>query len=432
MTVAVSVALGVVQGLLLLCLAHHYGLLAASMRSSPPLRCVSGSAPSTRFAIAIPAHNEAPVLSATLARLQQQAYPSELFDVHVVADHCTDATADVARQGGAFVHERDTLPKGRKAYALQWLLERILDRDPPYDAVAIFDADSLVDPGFLAAMHCHLLAGERVLQGQHIISNPGDALFAALAAVDMRLNNRLRNQSRHNLGFSCRLMGDAMVLDARILRAVGWLGQSVSEDREYGYELTLRGIRVCYVPEAQSYGQAVSTWVEAGPQRLRWHGGAAGMRRRLAGRLVAGAFRTVSPALLDASLELILPSYSVLTAVSALNLAVVAALGLLTPLFLPGPSVAELPWAASQAGQASIRGILGWAGSAALLAAWGLYPVLGLLVDRAPRWAFRALLIGPAYLLWRLWIALLVRVRGADGVAWVRTPRRRETDGGSR
>jgi cellulose synthase/poly-beta-1,6-N-acetylglucosamine synthase-like glycosyltransferase len=395
--------LACVQGILMLCVAYQLGLALASIRH--PSKPDQGAASRTRFALAIPAHNEAAVLPATLAQLQRQEYAPALFDVHVVADHCSDDTVEVARKGGAIAHVRSSPPSGLKSHALQWLLGRILSADPAYDAVAVFDADSLVAPSFLRVMDAHLRAGAQVLQGQHIVSNPHDSWLAAMAAVDMRLNNRLRNQSRCNLGLSCRLMGDAMVFDAQVLRDHGWLGASLTEDREVGYELLLRGIRVRYVPEARSYGQAAGRWRQAQPQRLRWYRGLVGMQHRLAGRLLRGAVRSRSLALLDGLLELMMPSYSFLAALSLLNLGLVVG----TAWWLP-----------------SVRGLLGPAGAAVLVAAWVFYPILGLVIDRAPQWAFRALLLGPVYLLWRLWISVLVRLRG-DRVRWIRTHRREES-----
>jgi hypothetical protein len=289
---------------------------------------------------------------------------------------------------------------------LQWLLDRVLQASPSYDAVAIFDADSLVDPGFLAAMDDHLSGGDRALQGQHVIGNPEDSLLAAMAAADMRLNNRLRNQSRRNLGLSCRLMGDGMVFEAPMLRSISWRGESLTEDREYGYELLLQGIRVVYVPEAESYGQAASRWTQAGPQRLRWYQGLVTMQERLAGRLVVEAVRSRSVAMLDGALELLMPSFSFLAAASVVNLVLVVGLGALLP---------------------AVQRPLGLAGSALLVLAWVLYPPVGLIIDGAPLWAFRALLLGPAYVAWRLWISLLVRARG-EQIGWIRTQRREEVD----
>lgn len=404
MAVAVSVLLSLLQVGLLLCLGYHYFLAVASIRE--PRVPGDPSRPVTRFAVAIPAHNEAAVLPATLAHLGAQRYPPDLFDVHVVADHCTDDTVRVVHDGGAVAHERDAQPKGRKAYALQWLLARILDEDARYDAVAIFDADSHVAPDFLDVMDRYLQAGEQLLQGQHVVSNPQDSMVAAMAAVDMRLNNRLRNQSRRNLGFACRLMGDAMVFDASILRARGWPTDSMIEDRELGYELLLRGIAAGYVPQARSFGQGASSWKQAKPQRLRWYRGMASIRRQLARRLVGKVVRQPSAMVLDGALELLMPSYSLLSGMSVLNVGLVAILAFLG---------------------SEVRDILGVTGSALLVAAWALYPVVGLIIDRAPVWAFRALLLGPVYLAWRLWISILVRLRG-DRIAWVRTRRREEID----
>jgi cellulose synthase/poly-beta-1,6-N-acetylglucosamine synthase-like glycosyltransferase len=201
-------------------------------------------------------------------------------------------------------------------------------------------------------------------------------------------------------------MGDAMVFDASILRARGWPTDSMIEDRELGYELLLRGIAAGYVPQARSFGQGASSWKQAKPQRLRWYRGMASIRRQLARRLVGKVVRQPSAMVLDGALELLMPSYSLLSGMSVLNVGLVAILAFLG---------------------SEVRDILGVTGSALLVAAWALYPVVGLIIDRAPVWAFRALLLGPVYLAWRLWISILVRLRG-DRIAWVRTRRREEID----
>jgi hypothetical protein len=109
---------------------------------------------------------------------------------------------------------------------------------------------------------------------------------------------------------------------------------------------------------------------------------------------------------LDGALELLTPSYTFLLAVSIVNLGLTLGLRLLIP---------------------AVHGFMGITGSALLCVAWGFYPVLGLIIDRAPLWAYRALLLGPAYLIWRLWISVLVRLK-ADEIPWIRTRRREETD----
>ena len=189
------------------------------------------------------------------------AYPAGRFDVHVVADHCSDDTAAVAEAAGATVHVRGDEPRGRKGYAVDWLIRRLLADPRRYDAIAIFDADSQVDAGFLSAVAHRMADGARVVQGRHVIGNPGVSLFAALADADMRLNNRIRNQAKENLGLSARLMGDAMALRRDVLEQHPWLeAGSLTEVRAYGIYLVTQGVRIRFAADALSYGQAAARW----------------------------------------------------------------------------------------------------------------------------------------------------------------------------
>ena len=78
-----------------------------------------------RFAVIVPAHNEETVIAATLASLNDLDYPRALFDVHVIADNCDDATAAVARDYTPFVHERTDRTAMGKGQALRWLFDRL-------------------------------------------------------------------------------------------------------------------------------------------------------------------------------------------------------------------------------------------------------------------------------------------------------------------
>lgn len=59
-----------------------------------------GTVSSPRMLIIVPAYNESASLAATLASLKSLTLP---HDVVVVSDGSTDATADIARAGGAIV-----------------------------------------------------------------------------------------------------------------------------------------------------------------------------------------------------------------------------------------------------------------------------------------------------------------------------------------
>ena len=89
-----------------------------------------------RFGIVIPARNEADVIADTIKCILKSDYPRDLFDVYVVADNCTDNTAEIARAAGAIVYERsDPDPKHHRAgYALKYLFEKIRENHAGYEA----------------------------------------------------------------------------------------------------------------------------------------------------------------------------------------------------------------------------------------------------------------------------------------------------------
>jgi cellulose synthase/poly-beta-1,6-N-acetylglucosamine synthase-like glycosyltransferase len=62
--------------------------------------------PGARFAVVVAAHNESKVIGELIRNLYELNYPKELYDIYVVADNCSDNTADIAGEKGAYVIER--------------------------------------------------------------------------------------------------------------------------------------------------------------------------------------------------------------------------------------------------------------------------------------------------------------------------------------
>lgn len=352
--------------------------------------------PRHRFAVTIPAHNEESVIAETVRRLRQLDYPAELFQVHVVADHCSDQTASLARQAGAVAHERNDGPRSGKGAALSWLFGRVLD-DPTYDAVVVFDGDTQVAPDFLRIMDARLSAGAAVIQGQHVIRNPRDGWFPSLTWAMFLIDNRFSNRGRANLGLSAKNMGDSICLRADVLRGIGW-GEGLTEDYQLRQRLLLEGTRIAYEPRAKGYGEAVPGWRQARAQRARWLRGTHDASRRFARPLLQEALRRRDPALLDGALQAYLPSYSTLTvAAGTLLAAQLLAVAL-------GASIATFA-----------------------LALWGaafltlfIYPLFGLALERAPLRAYLVILSGPVFIAWRSWLAFRSRFGGRE-VIWIRT-----------
>ena len=378
-------------------LSYLYLLALASVR----VRTVMpGSNPNHRFAIAIPAHNESLVIERTVISLRKLLYPPDLFDIFVVADHCSDDTAEIARIAGAIVYERNEGPRGSKGAALQWLFARILDLhdDNPYDAIVIFDADTIVDPLFLSVMDVHLSEGTPVIQGQHCISNPHDGWFPTLTWAMFIIDNRFQNLGRSNLGWSAKNMGDSICFRSDIIRIFGW-GEGLTEDYAFRLQLLLAGIKIKYEPNAIGYGEAPISWDIARSQRERWLRGSHDASKQYARHLLKKAFYERDMASLDGALQSYLPSFSTLTLISAI-------------LFV-------MTWISNKALDMHLSS---WPWIVALIMLL-LYPYLGLMLEHAPMRAYLVMMSGPIFILWRTWLAFSSRFQ-KKSVKWIRTPRR--------
>ena len=108
-----------------------------------------------RIAVLVAARNEANVIGNLLTTLKKQDYPEDMYEIFLVADNCTDNTAEVARGFGAVVYERQNDTERGKGYALHYLLECIArDRGEDYfDGFLVFDADNLVEPDFISEIN---------------------------------------------------------------------------------------------------------------------------------------------------------------------------------------------------------------------------------------------------------------------------------------
>ncbi|MBI5877783.1 MAG: glycosyltransferase [Chloroflexi bacterium] len=380
----------------LLCLAYLLTLAVASAKSittTPSQSC------SARFAVVVPAHNEAAVIGATVRQLRQQTYQPDRFDIHVIADHCADQTVGEARIAGAICWERTDGERHGKGAALAWQFERLFASAPGYDAVVVFDADTRVDPAFLSVMDARLAQGAEVIQGCHRIVNPNDSWFAALTWAMFMIDNRIQNHGRVVLGWSAKNMGDSICYRANVLKRLGW-GTDLTEDYKFRQRLLLDGICIAYEPGAIGYGEAPVSWAAARAQRSRWLRGAYTASRQNAMQMLREGLRRRDSALLDGAAQAVLPSYSTLTLLAAIVFAAhVLAGNMVSP-------VLSLLW-----------GIV--------LAVLVAYPLWGLALERAPARAYLVMLLGPVFIVWRTWLSLRARLGGP--VDWVRTARRAES-----
>jgi cellulose synthase/poly-beta-1,6-N-acetylglucosamine synthase-like glycosyltransferase len=290
-----------------------------------------------RFAVVIPAHDEELLIGDLIASLRAVAYPADLLEIWVIADNCSDETAARARALGVQVAERSHREQRGKGFALRWMFER-LDLSG-FDAVALFDADNLVDPDFFRVMNQELARGGRCLQGYYGIANPGDSRLTRLMAVTYVMKNELFYAGKARLGLSVLLLGTGMVFARDVIASRGWGAVTIGEDLEQSFELLERGESIRFVVGARIRAQEAATLRQGYAQRQRWSSGRNVLYRR-ARRAIATGLRSRRLTLVDAGVELLLPTYSKQMNQTLLGLAVALLLRERAPGLLPAVLVA--------------------------------------------------------------------------------------------
>lgn len=223
-----------------------------------------------RFMMIIPAHNEEKVVGNLVKSLTKLDYDKKLYDIYVIADNCTDNTAQIAKDAGAIVYERFDEEHKTKGYALNWFLGQKIEEDAPYDAFCIFDADNIVDVNFLNAMNKKLCQGEDVVQGYRDIKNPSDSWVTAGYSIFYWTMNRFYHLARYNLGLSPLINGTGFMVKFDVVKPNGWNTKTLTEDIEFSLKRIIEGKKLGWATDAIVYDEQPVGFKQSWSQRSRW------------------------------------------------------------------------------------------------------------------------------------------------------------------
>ena len=226
--------------------------------------------PQKTFAVIVAAHNESAVIGQLVDNLKMLDYPKELYDIFVIADNCTDNTAEVARKAGAIVYERFDNAHKTKGYALQWFLKQKIAENADYDAFFVFDADNIVDKNFIKNMNKKLCQGEEVVQGYRDIKNPTDNWITAGYALFYWTMHRMYHLARYNIGLSPLLNGTGFMVKFDVVKPNGWETQTLTEDIEFSLKQIIQGRKLGWATDAIVYDEQPTSFKQSWSQRSRW------------------------------------------------------------------------------------------------------------------------------------------------------------------
>jgi len=301
-----AVCLLFVAGSLVVSLYYWLWALVAVLIKKRP---VDGKGHDCRFALCVPAHNEAKVIGYTLQQLGKIDYPADKFDVFVIADNCTDDTADLVRQSGFECLERHDEEKRGKGFALEWGIDRILSSANKYHAVVIVDADCYLDFQSLHVFGKYLHSGREVLQANFKITNCDENPMTFVACLGNFIENSLFYSPKSRIGVPCFLQGTGMVISREVLLTHPWSAFSNSEDLEYSLSLIRENIAVTFVDDAHVHTLTPSTKEQLQVQRTRWASGTIALGKSQGLSLCFEGIRYRNFSLIDAGIGIMTASH---------------------------------------------------------------------------------------------------------------------------
>lgn len=267
---AISASVGVVFTVLYL-YQFFYAFLACVHR---PLR-YPDTDQTKRYAVLIAARNESQVIPELLKSILGQTYPADRIHTYVVADNCTDNTAEVARGLGATVYERQNKTLVGKGYALEYLLDHIKHESErgfaAYDGYFVIDADNVLRNTYVAEMDKAFSAGHRVVTSYRNSKNYGKTWISAGYSLWFLREARHLNNPRSILHASAAVSGTGFLVSHEIIeRNNGWRHFLLTEDIEFTVDCVLHGDKVGYCHRAELFDEQPETFRQSWRQRKRW------------------------------------------------------------------------------------------------------------------------------------------------------------------
>ncbi|WP_341734354.1 glycosyltransferase family 2 protein [Microcoleus sp. EPA2] len=267
--------------------------------------------PRPKVAVLIPAYNEAAGIAATISTILPQLTPHDRL--LVIADNCTDSTANIARKCGATVLERQDTERKGKGYALDFGLVAI-ESDPP-EVVIMVDADCICQPDAIEKLARIAVASQGPVQATYLMEQPPNPTPKdSISALAFLVKNLVRPSGLKQLGFPSLLTGTGMAFPWSIIRSVSLASGNIVEDMQMSLDLAIAGHPTMFCPAARVTGCLPQQQQAATSQRTRWEHGHIQTLLTQTPRLASASLQQKRFDLLAIALDLSVPPLSLLVA----------------------------------------------------------------------------------------------------------------------
>jgi poly-beta-1,6-N-acetyl-D-glucosamine synthase len=217
-----------------------------------------------RVSVLIPAHNESAVLRECLDAVLAQTLPVD--EIVVVADSCSDDTADVARSYGAVVVETQ---QGAKAASQ--------DVGLPYvtgDVLVCIDADTVIDVDVVERFVAELDAGADATCANMLPMPQQRGFWVANRRFAYALGRFWWRWCQAQVGRLMVLSGCAYGLRTETVRSIGGFpGKLITCDMDLTWSLYGAGYKTTFCHQALAYTYDPETFTVYTKQLRRWASG---------------------------------------------------------------------------------------------------------------------------------------------------------------
>jgi len=220
-----------------------------------------------KILVLIPAYKEDAVIEESIKVNLRQEYPSEFYDILVIADSLQETTLHRLSQYPVKV-VKVSFEVSSVAKSLLAGIQTTADND--YAIVLISDADNHLKEDFLSRINGAFNQGWKAVQGHRVAKNMNTSV-AILDAASEEINNHIFRKGHRALGLSPALTGSGMAFSYSLLRDYLEGHQEIGGyDKELEMYLRERHIPIAYLDRAFIYDEKVQKKEVLQRQRTRW------------------------------------------------------------------------------------------------------------------------------------------------------------------
>ena len=220
-----------------------------------------------KFAVLIPGFKEDKVILEVIDESLKQNYPSDKYDIIVIADSFEKATLEKIRLKPVKLIEV-SFDISTKSKALNKALEQLSDNE--YELAVVLDADNIMEPDYLDKINRSFMENQIAVQGHRVAKNNNTA-FSVLDAISEEINNNVFRKGHRNVGLSSALIGSAMAFRfaffKEIMKEVNAIG---GFDKQLELKIIKNRNKIDYHPSAYVFDEKVQNSQAFSNQRKRW------------------------------------------------------------------------------------------------------------------------------------------------------------------